>query len=128
MPLLRHATEGLARRTTRRGLFGRAAGTLFGTLAGIAAGTAVREASAGVIDTSCQFPGPPCQCEKCRVNGTCAKPCVILTQFYASGCWVSFEGATCCDCDCQGVNGYHWCGCGTDYHDNVRNCPQGTAP
>jgi hypothetical protein len=127
MPLLRHLSEGLARHTSRRGLFGRTAGALFVTLAGAAGGTLVSRQTA-VAATSCQFPGPPCQCAKCRVNGTCAKPCVILTQFYASGCWVSFEGATCCDCDCQGVNGYHWCGCGTDYHDDVRNCPQGTAP
>jgi hypothetical protein len=127
MPLLQDVTEGLARRTSRRGLFGRTAGTLFGALAGIASGTFASTALAGA-ETTCQFPGPPCQCNKCRVNGTCAKPCIILTQFYASGCWVSFQGSTCCDCDCQGVNGYGWCGCGTDYHDDVRNCPQGTAP
>ena len=126
MPILRTVSEGLARRTSRRGLFGRGAGTLFGVLAGAAAGGAVREVAAGV-NTSCQFPGPPCPCDRCFSNGVCAKPCTILTAFYASGCWVSFQGATCCDCDCLGRDGTGWCGCGTDYHNSLVNCPNGTA-
>jgi hypothetical protein len=127
MPLLRTVSEALARKTSRRGLVSRSAGTLFGALAGVAAGAIARDASAG-IGTSCQFPGDPCPCDKCRSNGVCAKPCAILTQFYASGCWVAFEnGATCCDCDCLGRDEIGWCGCGTDYHNNLIYCPNGTA-
>ena len=122
MSLLTSLSEGLARKTPRRGLFGRGAELAFGALAGVAAGSTVRGALAGV-STSCAFPGPPCECDKCLPTGVCAKPCVILTTFYASGCWVSPAGATCCDCDCQEINLVSWCGCGTDYHNNPANCP-----
>ena len=93
------------------------------TAAGAAAGTLTRAggASAGG-GTVCAFPGPPCECDKCLTNGVCAKPCVILTTYYASGCWVS-GAVTCCDCDCLGINGFHACGCGSDYHNNPANCP-----
>jgi hypothetical protein len=129
MPLIRNVSEGLARKTSRRGLFGRGASTLFAALAGVAAGRAAQQGEALVIATSCTFPGPtPCPCHYCRVSGTCAKPCVILTQFYASGCWVSATGATCCDCDCTGRAEFLWCGCGTDYHNDVHNCPEGATP
>jgi hypothetical protein len=126
MPFLRTVSETLARKTSRRGLVSRTTGTIFGALAGIAAGSVALEGTAGVL-TSCQFPGPPCPCDKCRSNGVCAKPCAILTQFYNSGCWVSFQGATCCDCDCLDHGGFGWCGCGTDYHNSLLNCPNGTA-
>jgi len=124
MPFLQKVSEGLARRTTRRGFFGRGADVAFGALAGAAAGTLSKAGgvSAGG-GTSCVFPGPPCECDKCQTNGVCAKPCIILTTYYASGCWVSVTGATCCDCDCQGLNGFNACGCGTDYHGNPANCP-----
>ena len=128
MPFLRHAAEGLARKTTRRGLFGRGADIAFGALIGAAAGTLTR--SSGTIaggGTSCAFPGPPCGCDQCQSNGVCAKPCVILTTFYASGCWVSSTGATCCDCDCPDGSASGWCGCGSDYHNNPVYCPNGTA-
>ncbi len=128
---LRTATEQIARRTTRRGFFGRSANVLFGALAGAAAGTGVRGALAGGTicgDTCCAFPGPPCHCDKCQSNGVCAKPCIILTTYYASGCWVAARnGATCCDCDCEGIGGIQNCGCGTDYHNDPANCPDGTA-
>ncbi len=129
MPFFRRVSEGLARRTSRRGFFGRGADVAFGALIGAAAGTLARPGSAGAgPSTSCSFPGPPCRCERCvragsGSNGVCAKPCVILTAFYASGCWVSGTGATCCDCDCQGLDGVGWCGCGSDYHSNPVNCP-----
>jgi hypothetical protein len=127
MALFQKLSEGLARRTSRRGLVSRGAQGLFGALAGAAAGTIAHEASAGFLNTSCQFPGPPCDCDKCWSNGVCAKPCVILTQFYATGCWVSATGATCCDCHCVIPSTQGWCGCGTDYHNSLVNCPHGTA-
>jgi hypothetical protein len=123
MPLFRNVSEGLARKTTRRGLFGRGADVAFGTLVGAAAGTLSRT---GVTDagvgTVCVFPGPPCSCADCQENGVCGKPCVILTAYYASGCWVS-GNVTCCDCECPGTGGSGWCGCGSDYHNNPTYCP-----
>jgi hypothetical protein len=121
-------SEALARRTPRRGLFGRGAEVAFGALAGAAAGTiSMRTGTAG-IGTTCAFPGPPCRCEWCQANGVCAKPCVILTTFYATGCWVEDENlATCCDCDCPAQSGNGWCGCGSDYHNDVTYCPDGNA-
>ena len=129
---VRPIAEGLARKTSRRGLFGRGADLIFGALIGAAAGTATRPGSAGAhpspdANTHCVFPGPPCACEHCLSNGVCAKPCIIFTTFYASGCWVAHNGATCCDCDCQGLGGINWCGCGSDYHNNLDLCPDGTA-
>lgn len=128
MALWRRVSEGVARKTTRRGFFGRGADVAFGALAGVAAGTLARGSSASAVipgPTKCAFPGggPPCECDKCLSNGVCAKPCVILTTFYASGCWVTSSGYTCCDCDCQEVNGFGWCGCGSDYHNNPAYCP-----
>ena len=124
MAFWRRVSEGVARKTTRRGFFGRGADVAFGALAGAAAGTLTRAggASAGFGGTVCAFPGPPCECDKCLTNGVCAKPCVILTTYYASGCWVS-GAVTCCDCDCNGFQGIQVCGCGTDFHNNPANCP-----
>jgi hypothetical protein len=127
---LRVVTEQLARRTTRRGLFGRGSEIAFGALAGAAAGTLTRAggASAGV-GTLCNFPGGrPCPCEGCQANGVCAKPCVINTTWYQTGCWV-FQGVTCCDCDCTTIKGPSACGCGSDYHNNTDPlyCPDGNA-
>ena len=125
---LRTVSEQIARRTTRRGLFGRGANVLFGALAGVAAGTVSPRELARATHTccaGCAFPGPPCECDKCLSNGVCAKPCVILTTYYASGCWVSGTGGNCCDCDCQGISGIQDCGCGTDYHNDPHNCPNG---
>ncbi len=126
---LRPIAEGLARKTTRRGLFGRGADIIFGALAGVAAGSLTRanQVSAGG-GTVCAFPGPPCACDHCvRIggvtNGVCAKPCVINTTWYASGCWVT-GAVTCCDCTCpRETGGTVTCGCGTDYHNNPANCP-----
>jgi hypothetical protein len=58
----------------------------------------------------------------------CAKPCIIMTQYYAGGCWVIFNdkvgyNVTCCDCDCNGFQGFQVCGCGSDYHNNPALCP-----
>ncbi len=121
---LRSLAEGLARKTSRRSFFGRGADVAFGALAGVAAGTLSR-ASGAVAGpgTDCSFPGPPCQCDNCQHNGVCAKPCIILTTYYAAGCWVTLTGVTCCDCDCQGIGGIGTCGCGTDYHNDPANCP-----
>ena len=123
MALLQRVSEALARTTTRRGLFGRGTDLAFGALAGAAAGTALRPDSAGAgIGTICGFPGPPCACDECArsdgtATGVCGKPCLILTLFYASGCWVT-AGVTCCDCTCTGA-----CGCGSDYHNDPAFCP-----
>ncbi|MDZ4278475.1 MAG: hypothetical protein U1B78_04990 [Dehalococcoidia bacterium] len=139
MSLLKRAPEELARRTSRRGFFGRGADLAFGALIGAAAGGVSRTVRARAdhvpTHTTCAFPGPPCACEHCvrpdgvTSNGVCAKPCVILTAFYASGCWVDFRdddgtAVTCCDCDCQGLGGIGWCGCGSDHHNHPDNCPQ----
>ncbi len=124
---LRRVTESLARKTTRRGLFGRGADVVFGALIGVATGTLTQRGSAGAhpkAATHCIFPGPPCPCDQCLSNGMCAKPCVILTTFYASGCWVAHNDATCCDCACPDTG---QCGCGSDYHNNPDFCPDGTA-
>ena len=124
---VRPIAEGLARKTSRRGLFGRGADLIFGALIGVAAGTLTRPSSAGGGEgTVCNFPGPACPCLGCLSNGVCAKPCVIYTLYYASGCWVS-AGTTCCDCDCNGFQGAQVCGCGSDYHNNPDFCPDGTA-
>lgn len=120
----RSIAEGLARRTTRRGLFGRGADVTFGALLGVAAGTLTRAnlVTAGRA-TVCAFPGPPCPCAGCnRYTGVCAKPCIINTTWYSSGCWIT-GAVTCCDCDCQGLQGFRTCGCGTDYHNDPANCP-----
>lgn len=121
---LRSVAEGLARKTSRRGIFGRGADVAFGALAGAAAGTLTRGSGAiAGAGTACVFPGPPCACDQCQENGVCTKPCVILTTYYASGCWVAFNGATCCDCDCPTDHGSGWCGCGSDYHNDPQFCP-----
>jgi hypothetical protein len=124
MSVIREVSEGVARTTSRRGLLGRGANVLFGTLAGVAAGTALNGASGAIAgaNTVCAFPGPPCNCDKCQENGVCAKPCVILTTYYASGCWVT-GSVTCCDCDCPDSPGSGSCGCGSDYHNNPAFCP-----
>lgn len=121
MELFRKVSEGLARKTSRRSLFGKGAGVATGALLGVAAGTLTRPdiTSAGV-NTVCQFPGPPCPCAGCTSTGPCGKPCVLNTTWYASGCWVTL-GITCCDCDCHGFQGIGVCGCSTDYHH--ANCP-----
>ncbi len=118
MSLFRKIREGLARKSTRRAFFGRGADVAFGTLIGVAAGTATRAnpVSAGQ-GTVCAFPGPPCCREHCLENGTCAKPCLINTTWYAGGCWVT-GSVTCCDCTCQNLPGRGFCGCGTDYHND----------
>ena len=125
MAFLRRVSEGLARKTTRRGFFGRGADVAFGTLIGAAAGSLARaggaEAAGGTV---CSFPGPPCACDYCQTNGVCAKPCVINTTWYASGCWTTGT-VTCCDCTCprQGGGSPQACGCGSDYHNKPVNCP-----
>ena len=123
---VRAVTERIARRTSRRSFFGRGAGVLFGALAGSAAGVAIDRSGVGALQgTVCGFPAAqPCSCGNCQSNGVCAKPCVILTTFYATGCWADRDGVTCCDCDCPDqpdTNG--WCGCGTDYHNDQSFCP-----
>ena len=120
MELVRRATEGLARRTSRRSLWGRGTQAATGALFGAAAGTLTRPGlvSAG-IGTVCSFPGPPCPCEACHSTGVCAKPCPLITVGYASGCWVTDGVVTCCDCDCQGFQGFSRCGCGSDYHSQA---------
>jgi hypothetical protein len=123
MPLFKRLSEGLARKTSRRGLFGRGADVAFGALAGAAAGTLMQAGGAVAGQgTVCIFPGPPCHCDQCQENGVCAKPCIILTAYYPSGCWTSGT-VTCCDCDCPGGQGSGWCGCGSDYHNNPQYCP-----
>jgi hypothetical protein len=122
MPLFQRLSEGLARKTSRRGLFGKGADLAFGGLAGAAAGAITRPG--GVIagrDTVCVFPGPPCGCAECQTNGVCAKPCIILTAFYATGCWVT-STINCCDCKCPRPTGSGYCGCGSDYHNNPAHC------
>jgi len=115
--VLRRASEGLARKTTRRRLFGRGADAAFPPTAG-----------AGGLLTVCIFPGPPCPCEGCTEAGVCGKPCIIQSRFYASGCWVT-DTVTCCDCDCNGKLSYpggtpsESCGCGSDYHNDPAHCP-----
>lgn len=127
MSLFRTVSERLARVTSRRRLIGRGADVVFGTLIGAAAGTAVRPGSAiAGAGTVCVFPGPPCSCANCLDNATCAKPCVINTTWYAGGCWVT-GSVTCCDCTCDDIGGRGWCGCGTDWHGDEANCPDGTA-
>ena len=130
MRLFRSLGEGLARKTTRRRLFGRGAEVATGALLGVAAGSLTRPnaVAADHLSTACFFPGPPCPCEGCRASGVCAKPCIIMTLYYASGCWVAgHNGATCCDCDCNGFQGFQVCGCGSDYHNNPTFCPNGNA-
>ncbi len=123
MELIRRVSEGLARKTSRRGLFGRGAQVATGALLGVAAGTLTRPGpvSAG-LGTVCDFPITPCPCEACTAAGPCAKPCSLMIQYYASGCWVRL-GETCCDCDCNGFQGFQICGCGSDYHNNPQFCP-----
>lgn len=127
--LLRPITEGLARKTSRRSLFGRSAELATGALLGVAAGTLTRPGGAGAahLGTVCAFPGPPCPCAGCTDTGPCAKPCIFNTTWYTSGCWVTTAdddvAVTCCDCACQGLEGINTCGCGTDFHNDPENCP-----
>jgi len=131
MGLLRNVTEGLARKTTRRGFFDHGANVAFGALIGAAAGSGVHRAVAGAGPwDGCAFPGEPCPCDGCLSNGTCAKPCIIMTEYYASGCWVTGPPnsvGTCCDCDCNGLGGIQVCGCGSVYHNREDVCPSGNA-
>jgi hypothetical protein len=121
---VRNVAEKLARTTSRRGLFGRSAEVVFGALAGTAAGAVTHGGgvSAGG-GTVCSFPyAQPCSCSDCQSNGVCAKPCVILTQFYSVGCWTTGP-VTCCDCDCPDQPAtFGWCGCGSDYHNDPTFC------
>ena len=127
MPAFRRLTEGLARKTSRRSFFDRGMGLAFGALAGAAAGAAARPSGTEAgFSTVCSFPGPPCPCDNCQSSGVCAKPCVILTQYYSGGCWVNGT-VTCCDCTCPGIAFDGWCGCGSDYHNNPTYCPNGNA-
>jgi hypothetical protein len=140
MDSFRTLTETLARRTTRRNIFGRSAGVATGVLLGAAAGGVgeARLASAQhtFAHTACFFPpGPnavPCPCDACFGTGVCAKPCVFWTVGYASGCWVTWNhqlgrNVTCCDCNCQGYQGVGKCGCGSDHHNSPAFCPDGNA-
>ncbi len=121
--IFRSISEGLARRTSRRGFFGRGAEITTGALLGVAAGSLGRPGSAlGGGGTICNWPGGPCEpCEFCLDTGLCAKPCIINTTWYASGCWVT-SGVTCCDCTCPPGSIRTLCGCTTDWHQNPANC------
>ena len=131
MGLLHRVSEGLARKTTRRGFLSRGSDVAFGALIGAAAGTV--GAGRAIADhvpghTACIFPGPPCPCDGCLESGVCGKPCIIMTVYYASGCWVSLNrqletNVTCCDCDCNGFQGFQVCGCGSDHHNDPSHCP-----
>jgi hypothetical protein len=140
MPPFQAFAESLARLTSRRGFLGRGADLVTGTVIGLAAGASLRadnaQAHHSADHTVCVFPGPPCPCNGCFATGVCAKPCLIMTQFYSSGCWVSFHSilqrqVNCCDCDCNGrVPGFpstNVCGCGDDHHNNSLYCPSGNA-
>jgi hypothetical protein len=128
MNVLQRLSEDLARKTSRRGLFGRGATIATGALLGAAAGTLTRANPVSAGGTVCSFPngGTPCPCEGCSSGGVCAKPCIIMTVYWASGCWVT-GNVTCCDCDCNaklnlpGGSPAQVCGCGSDYHQQV--CP-----
>ena len=135
---VRAVAEGLARKTTRRGIFGRGADVVFGLLIGLAAGGLTRRGEAQAADGSCNPlsplstprcticipPGPMCYCEYCTEAGVCAKPCVINTTWYASGCWVT-SGITCCDCTCPpGPHNFSVCGCASDFHNRPEDCPK----
>lgn len=121
---LQPVAEKLARTVGRRSLLGRGVEFATGALVGAAAGSFVnyRAATAGGLPTVCKFPGPPCPCDECNPTGVCAKPCVLLTEWYVSGCWV-MNGVTCCDCECPDVIGNGWCGCGSDWHNDPELCP-----
>jgi hypothetical protein len=133
MRLFQRVSEGLARKTSRRGFFGRSAGIAMGALMGTAAGSIARPEPIGathVYNTFCAFPGNGCPCDGCSAGGVCKKPCIIMTVYWASGCWVT-AGETCCDCDCNGNLNFpasigggpaHVCGCGSDYHTDPHNC------
>jgi hypothetical protein len=136
METFRKLTETLARTTTRRNIFGKGAGVAAGALLGVAAGSSLRPApiAEATASTVCIFPGPACPCGGCQTNGLCQKPCIIMTLYYNSGCWVT-SGQTCCDCDCNGQAGSppkggppaQVCGCGTDYHaPGGQICPKGS--
>jgi hypothetical protein len=123
MSSLRNLTELLARKTGRRGLLSRSAQAATAALIGAAAGAGLRVnpiAAGGA--TACDFPGPPCPCGRCsETTGACQKPCVFVTIWYASGCWVATgTSISCCDCQCPPA-GSSFCGCGTDYHTTF--CP-----
>jgi hypothetical protein len=130
MSVVRNISETIARKTSRRGFFEDSLRGAFGVLAGVAAGTAdgsTKTLAGSPPDTVCFFPrNEPCPCENCLENGTCAKPCVIYTIAYASGCWVT-DGVTCCDCTCPDAPATGDCGCGTDWHNDATNCPNGNA-
>ena len=87
---LRPIAEKLARTTTRRGLFGRAAELATGALLGVAAGTLTRPGSAIATDrtTHCVFPIQPCPCDGCTDMGPCGKRCVFNTTWAAPGWWM----------------------------------------
>ena len=137
MPFLQSLSEGLARKTSRRGLFGRGAEVATGALLGVAAGTLARAKPVGALHlTDCGFPGAGCPCDGCNNTGVCAKPCVINTTWYASGCW-NTGGVTCCDCACGGMPNdidpdfnhvaigaaLFTCGCGSDFQGKPAICP-----
>jgi len=118
-------SEGLARKTSRRGLLSQGADLTTGALLGLAAGTLTwaDPVSAGV-SAACN--NLTCPCDGCQSTGVCAKPCIFDTRYWASGCWVvnSQPPVTCCNCDCQGLQGIHFCDCASDFHNDPTNCPK----
>ena len=128
MGLVRRASEGLARRTSRRGLFGRGAEVATGALVGAAVGR-LEGSSLAIAGAGTECTGSiPCPCDGCSSAGVCAKPCIFDTLYYASGCWVLTYPVggpiTCCDCDCLGFQGFDRCECHSDYHNDPANCPK----
>ena len=124
MEPLQRLSEGLARKTSRRGLFGRSAELATSVLLGAAAGTLMRPGFAFAGGTACG--NLTCPCDGCQSTGVCAKPCIFDTRYWASGCWVvnSQPPVTCCNCECQGLQGIGFCDCASDYHGEPANCPK----
>jgi hypothetical protein len=127
------ATEGVARKLSRRKLVERGMKGLVTTVAAVSVGgfVNVRTAFAADCTCSCSFPGCggcfACRGKGCPSSGGCPSGCYICTSGdcpnncgYSSGSWICCSGCgvcgfgykACYDCRCTACNVL--CGCKSD--------------
>jgi hypothetical protein len=128
---IRVLSEALARGMNRRSFVQRASGAVASGIAALMLGPALANrtdtASAGPLVPAapqCAPPGPYCNTDGvnlptgCRgggcfehKSGGTVYQCVVVYNWYTTGCWTSAQGGgywTCCDCNCGGGG---FCGC-----------------
>jgi len=138
-------SENLARAVNRRTFLKRASQSAFIGLISLAVGQGLpgRASARGgpnppqPPNITCSPPGPYCNtgggnlsgchgahCFQHLYNGS-IKQCKVYYQYYATGCWTSGDGWTCCDCEC-GTPVVAHCGC-AQYTGSPAPLPDGPA-